>query len=69
LKPPQRMKESYQFDQVPPTRAALKMICTPGHCLSPPCSRFKKTPRSIVCIFDLMPIACNCETMRSPREK
>ncbi len=45
------MNESYQFDQVPPIRVAFMMICTPGHSFSPPCSRFRKTPRSIVCIF------------------
>ena len=69
LKPPHlNMKLSYQFDQVPPMRAAFKMICTPGHSFRPPCSRFRKTPRSMVCSCARMPIACSCETMRSPRE-
>ena len=57
LKPPHLNIESYQLDQVPPMRVALKMICTPGHSRSPPCIFFRYTPRSITCSRERMPIA------------
>src|SRR5438876_10333068 len=50
LKPPHLTWASYQNDQLPAILMPWKMICTPGHSLIPPCSRWKKTPRSMVCI-------------------
>ena len=38
LKPPHLNIDSYQLAQLPPMRAPLKMICTPGHSFRPPCS-------------------------------
>jgi hypothetical protein len=57
LKPPHFNIESYQLDQVPPMRVALKMICVPGHSRNPPCIFFRYTPRSMTCSFERMPIA------------
>src|SRR5262249_34761239 len=44
LNPPHLKKASYQFDQVPPMRVALKIICTPGHSFSPPLELLQEHP-------------------------